>query len=423
MLVAGIHYIYSLTQDVREKLMKVQNKILSIVALSVFSHSAFSVPFTFEARSLGMGGASVATADLATAAWANPAMLTNQRPSDDFSLLIGVGAFVRDDDDLITDIDDFQAADARRAAAANAGNPGDEVAALVDMAAVINRIDNKDVAVDVSGVAAVGMAFNTFAMALSVRADAIGGGTVTDLACQLNVDPNCDVTQFTQEVTSANKNILNLEGVIATEFGVSLARKFRFYGKDVSLGIKPKLVDLQAFTYKESIIDTNSLGDVFDNGKKSDLGTFTSFDLGAAIELSDSLRLGLNIRNLLTDEFDLVGAKLNFDTNARIGLAYHNRMMTLAVDYDLTANKPLLANPVFDDLKTQYLAVGAEFNAFSFAQLRVGARKNVASGISSGAGNTALTAGIGFWLGFNLDVAATFTNNSVGGFVQTGFRF
>ncbi len=391
--------------------MKVQNKILSIVALSVFSHSAFSVPFTFEARSLGMGGASVATADLATAAWANPAMLTKQRPNDDFSLLVGVGAFVRDDDDLISDVDAFQAADARLKAAQSTGDvPGATVAAQ-DMSNIILGINGKDMAVDVSGVAAVGMAFKTFAMALSIRADAIGAGTVTDLS------------QNITEVTDPTKNILNLEGVIATEFGVSLAKNFRFQNKKVSLGIKPKLVDLQAFVYRESILNTNSLGDVFANGKKSDLGTFTSFDLGASIELSDSLRMGLNIRNLLTDEFDLGASKLNFDTTTRIGIAYHNRMMTLAADYDLTANKPLLANPVFSDLKTQYLAVGAEFNAFSFAQLRVGARKNVASGISSGAGNTALTAGVGFWLGFNLDVAATFTDNSLGGFVQTGFRF
>jgi len=391
--------------------MRIQNKILSVVALSVCSQAALSIPFTFEGRSLAMGGTSVATADLATAAWANPAMLTNQRPSDDFSLLVGVGAFVRDDDDLLTDIDAFQAADARLRSAQDANDiPGAAIAAQ-DMANVITGIEGKDMAVDVSGVAAMGIAFDSFAMALSIRADAIGAGTVTDLS------------QNVLEVTDPTKNILNLEGVIATEFGLSFAKDFRFYDRKVSLGIKPKMVDLQAFTFRESILNTNSLGDVFDQGKKFDLGTFTSFDLGAAIDLSESFRLGLNISNLLTDKFDLGGTILNFDTNARIGVAYRNRLLTVAVDYDLTANKPLLANPVFGDLKTQYLAVGAEFNAFDFAQLRVGARKNVASGISSGAKSTALTAGIGFWLGFNLDIAATFTNNSVGAFVQTGFRF
>ena len=391
--------------------MNLKNKILSIVTLLVLSQVAYAIPFTFEGRSLGMGGVSVATADLATAAWANPAMLTNQRPDDDFSLLIGVGAFLRDNDDLLTDIDDFQAADERLLAAQNAGDAPGVIQATNEMANIITGIDGKNMAADVSAVAAMGIAFDSFAMALSIRADAIGAGTVTNLS------------QTPVEVLDPTKNILNLEGVIATEFGLSIAKDFQFFNRKVSIGIKPKIVDLQAFTYRESIRTIDGLDAVFDQGKKSDLGTFTSFDLGAAIDLSDSFRLGLNIRNLLTDEFELDGQTLNFDTNARIGVAYYNRYLTVAVDYDLMENKPLLANSLFGDLKTQYLAVGAEFNAFDFAQLRIGARKNVASGISDSAKDTALTAGIGFWLGFNLDLAATFTDNSVGAFLQTGFRF
>ncbi|VAW54382.1 hypothetical protein MNBD_GAMMA06-821 [hydrothermal vent metagenome] len=392
--------------------MKISTKILFVVALSICAQSVRAIPFAFEGRSLGMGGVSVATADLATAAWANPAMLTNQRPSDDFSLLIGIGAFVRDDDELLQDIDDFQAADDRLQAATDASDATGAVNATQDMADIIRGIDGKDMAVNVSGVAAMGMAFDSFAMALSVRSDAIGAGTVTNLS------------QTPEELLNdPTKNILNLEGVVATEFGVSLAKDFRFFRKKVSLGIKPKVVDLQAFVFQESIRTANGLNDVFSDGQKADLGSFTSFDLGAAVDLTRSLRLGLNIRNLITDEFDLGNQTLNFDTSARIGLAYFNRLLTVAVDYDLIKNKPLLANPNFDNLKTQYLAVGAEFNAFDFAQLRIGARKNLASGISDKAKDTALTAGVGFWLGFNLDVAATFSNNSIGAFVQTGFRF
>lgn len=387
-------------------------KILSIIAFSVLSQTAQAIPFTFEGRSLGMGGVSAATADLATAAWANPAMLTNQRPSDDFSLLLGVGAFVRDDDDLRTDIDNYQAADARFQAAADPADP-EAVQALQDMANIITGIEGKVAAADVSGVAAMGIAFDSFAMALSIRADAIGGSTVENLS----TDP-IDLIN-----PNSGTNVVYLEGVMATEFGVSIAKDFQLFDKKTSFGLKPKIVDLQAFTYKESINTIDGINGVFDDGKKSDLGTFTSFDLGAAMELSNSFRLGLNIGNLITDEFDLAGQKLNFDTTARIGVAYYNRFLTLAVDYDLTENKPLLANPQYGDLKTQYIAMGAEFNAFDFAQLRVGARKNLADGISENAKETALTAGIGFWLGFNLDVAATFTENSLGGFVQTGFRF
>ena len=383
-------------------------KIFPVLAISAFSQTVQAIPFAFEGRSLGMGGASVATADLATAAWANPAMLTNQRPSDDFSLLLGVGVFGRDDDDLRTDIDNFQAADARYQAAQT---PVEELQAAQDMANIIAGLDGKAAAADVSGVAAMGMAFDSFAMALSIRADSIGASTVTNLS------------QTPTEVLDPTKNIVNIEGVLATEFGLSIAKDFQWSGKKTSIGIKPKFVDLQGFIYQESIRTIDDLDNVFDDGKKYDIGTFASFDLGAAIELSNSIRLGLNIRNVITDEFDLGGQKLNFDTTSRIGAAYYNRFLTVAVDYDLTENKPLLANPVYGDLSTQYLAVGAEFNAFDFAQLRIGARKNLADGISAAAKDTALTAGVGFWLGFNLDIAATFTDNSVGAFVQTGFRF
>lgn len=392
--------------------MKLKNKILSVVALSVISQATYAIPFSFEGRSLGMGGVSVATADLATAAWANPAMLTNQRPDDDFSLLIGVGAFVRDNDDLISDIDNFQEADDRRTAAIIANDTVGEAQALLEMQSIISGIEAKVIAPEVTGLLAMGMAFDSFAMAVSVRGDAIAGGTVTDLS------------QTPTEVIDPNFNILNIEGVLATEIGVSLAKDFQLFDRKVSIGIKPKVVDLQAFTFRESILTASAgFDNVTDDENKVDLGTFTTVDLGLAVDLTNSIRLGLNFRNLITDDFDLGGQTLNFDTEARLGVAYHNSFVTVAVDYDLIENEPLLANNAFDGLKTQYIAAGAEFNAFDFAQLRVGASKNLASGISGGAKDVAYTAGVGLWLGFNLDVAATFTDNSVGGFVQTGFRF
>jgi len=402
----------------RENLMKFTSKTLTIVTLSLFSQSVSAIPFSFEGRSLGMGGVSVATADLATAAWANPAMLTNQRPGDDFSLLIGVGAMLRDDDDLISDIEDFQDADDRRQAASSPSL--EEAKAILDMQKIIRELEGKIIAPEVSGVVAMGIAFDSFAMAVSVRGDVIAGGTVTDLSCDLITDTNCDP----DEIFSNQFNILNLEGVFATEIGISFAKDFEISNKKVSVGIKPKIIDLQVFTLTEPIIDAaTSVGDLTEEDVQFHLGTFTTIDLGFAVDLSQSFRVGLNIRNLLTDEFDVLGQTLNFDTEARIGLAYHNRLLTVAIDYDLLENEPLLANSSFKGLKTQYIAAGAEFNVFDFAQLRVGANKNLASGISNGAKDTTLTAGVGFWLGFNLDIAATFRDNSIGGFVQTGFRF
>ena len=405
-----------------EMLMKLKNKLVFLTGLSLLSQSVSAVPFTFEGRSLGMGGASTATADLATAVWANPAMLTNQRPDDDFSLLIGLGAFARDNDDLVTDINDFQDANDRLTAAENAGDAAGATAALQDMSNAILSTADKDIAADVSGVMAFGIAFDSFAMAFGVRADAIGAGTVTDTSCVLG-DTGCDPVTFRAQATSDQYNILNVEGVLATEFGVAFAKDFQVFNRKLSVGIKPKLVDLQAFTYRDAILNISGTGDVLNSDNRLDLGTFTSVDLGLAADISESFRLGLNVRNLLTDTFDLKGQTLNFDTNARLGIAYHSSLLTVAVDYDLTENKPLLANSNFDDLKTRYLMAGIELNAFDYVQFRAGAAKNVASGVSGSAGDTTLSAGLGFWLGFNLDLAATYRNGAVGGFLQTGFRF
>ena len=384
--------------------MKLKNKILSIAALSVFSQSVSAIPFTFEARSLAMGGVSVATADLATAAWANPAMLTNQRLDDDFSLLIGVGAFVRDNDDMIGDIEDFQDANDRF----ESGDLG----ALAEMQSIIAGIDGKVIAPEATAVASMGIAFESFAMAVSIRGDLIAGGNVINLS----VDPN--------DILDENFNILNIEGVLATELGVSFAKSFNVYDRKLSIGIKPKVVNLKSFTFSESILTTSAGFETLnDDENKADLGTFTTVDIGLAYDVTESVRLGLNVRNLITDDFKIGNQTLNFDTTMRLGVAYRNQFLTIAADYDLVENEPLLANETFNGLKTQYLSLGAEFNAFDFMQLRVGASQNLASNIRGGARDTLYTAGIGLWLGFNLDVAATLSNNSAGAFVQTGFRF
>ena len=395
------------------------HKVLAVVVLFVISQSTYAIPFTFEARSLGMGGVSVATADLASAAWANPAMLTNQPVEDDFALLIGVGVFARDDDDLIGDIDDFQDADDRREDAQDAGDLQAEADALLDMYSIVNGIDGKIVAPEATALIAMGKTFESFSMAISVRADAIAGGVVTDLSCDVT-EPGCDP----EELLSDEFNILNVDGVLATEIGVSFARDFKLWDRKVSIGIKPKLVELEAFSESEAILTVSTDSDyAIDQDNKEDLGTFSTIDLGLAMDVSDAVRLGLNVRNLITDEFDLFDQTLNLDTEARIGVAYHTRLLTLAADFDLTENEPLLPNESFDGLTRRIFAIGAEYKPVDYLKLRLGASKNLASGISDGAREVTYTVGVGIGSGFNLDFAAVINDNSIGAFLQTGYRF
>ena len=210
----------------------------------------------------------------------------------------------------------------------------------------------------------MGASFEHFSMSVSVRTDVIAGGTVTDISCSLLENIPNPGSCNPEELFSEDFNILNVEGVLATEFGVSFARDFHLWDRKVSIGIKPKIVDLQGFTFQESIRTADG-DDILDKDEdKDDLGTFESLDLGFALDLSDSVRLGLSLRNLLTDDFDLGNSTLSFDTAARLGVAYYNNFLTIAADFDLIENEPLLANDSFDALKTQYFAVGAEFKAF-----------------------------------------------------------
>lgn len=91
-------------------------------------------------------------------------------------------------------------------------------------------------------------------------------------------------------------------------------------------------------------------------------------------------------------------------------------MFTTALDVDLTP-----ASGFTSDSKRQFAAVGAEFNARKWAQLRTGYRQNLASNNGS-----AFTAGIGLspFDVIHIDVAGLVgTDNNYGAIAQLQFTF
>jgi len=105
----------------------------------------------------------------------------------------------------------------------------------------------------------------------------------------------------------------------------------------------------------------------------------------------------------------------------RGGVSYHNSFLTVAADMDLTEIDPIKVAGIPIEDPSKMLSVGVELNALDFMQIRAGYQTNMASGATA---PDVLSAGIGFWLGFHLDVAVTAAeDSSFGAFVQTGFRF
>jgi len=394
-----------------EGYMNNYKRILSAALLAVLSGSVAAVPFSFEARSLGMGNVRVATADIATAPFANPGMLSFQPSREDFSLLLGVGAYLNDNDDVIDKIDEYQTA-YDNFQADPVGNINEGFRA-VDIA---KSLEGDVIAPEATVMISTGFSGEKWAFAVSARSDAISAGTVTN------------ISQTVPELTDPTKNILEFEGVLTSELGVSLARNFQILGQKVAIGITPKYVKVDNIHLSESIstIDTG-FGDLLD-GTKQDLGDFTTLDVGLVMGMTKHTQIGLVATNLVAHKINFINssgdpATLSFDTQARLGIAYRTDFLTLGADVDLIENDALLTSQNFQALKTQNVSVGGEFNLLDFMQLRVGAQKNIADGISDAAKENLYTAGIGFWLGFNLDMALVAQSNSLGAFLQTGFRF
>ena len=385
-------------------------RILSAVVLMLVAHTAQAIPFAIEARSLGMGNVRVATADIATAPFANPGMLSFQPSRDDFSLLVGIGALLNDPDGLVDKIDEFQSA--YNAGTATPPNPAELSRAL----SIAQSMAGDVIAPETTLAVSTGFSGKKWAMAVSARADAIAAGTVTDIA------------QTLPELNDPTKNVLTIEGILTTELGLSVARNFQVLGQKIAVGLKPKYVTVDNAFIRESIttVDTG-LGDLLDDNNTLDLGDFTTLDLGIVMGLTKHTQLGLVASNLVAHEINFINssgdpAKLSFDTQARLGIAYRTDLLTLGADVDLIANDALLTTQNFQALKSQYVSLGGEFN-FKVVQLRVGVQKNIADEIADAAKDPMYTAGVGFWLGFNLDLAVVSRNDSLGGFLQTGFRF
>jgi hypothetical protein len=384
--------------------MTYYKRILLAALLVVVSGPLNASNFSVEARSLGMGNVRVATADIATAPFANPGMLSFQRSREDFALLVGLGAFLNDNDNIVDKIDDFQTAYNN----GQAGDPGEALRALDIAQSMLGDV----IAPETTLLFSTGFSAKKWAFAVSGRADAIAAGTVK-----------------TTDVNDPAQYDLVIEGILTSELGASLARNFRAFGYKMALGVTPRYIMVDSAYFSESLTTVDSgFNDLLKDENTRDLGDFTTFDIGFVMGLTKHMQIGLVATNLVSHKINFVNsagepAVLSFDKQARLGFAYRTNLFTLGADLDLIESDALLTSADFQALKKKNFSLGGEFNLLDFMQLRIGAQKNLADGISDAAKDNLYTAGVGFWFGFNLDLALVSQNESLGAFLQTGFRF
>ncbi|EFD6517672.1 conjugal transfer protein TraF, partial [Escherichia coli] len=131
--------------------------------------------------------------------------------------------------------------------------------------------------------------------------------------------------------------------------------------------------------------------------------------------------VGLVAQNIIPRSIDtkvVNGFKETFKVRpqATAGVSWHNDLFTTALDIDLTP-----ASGFTSDSKRQFASVGAEFNAWKWAQLRAGYRQNMASNSGS-----AFTAGVGIspFDVVHIDVSGLVgTDHDYGAMAQLQFTF
>ena len=411
------------------------SRLTIAIAIAAASSTAFAAPQSFKtSRSLAMGGAGVAIAHPASANISNPAMLVSGHHDwvDDFGLILpSINAAYADEEEVVDRIDDIQSDIERYDDLINSGG---SVADIQNSASNLKR-QLEDLGRDTMR-ADLGVG-----VSLAIPNDTISMGVFTTATLRATVRGNVaqsDLDQLQQVIDGATGAELedNLDSngrVLASaivEAGISFGRSFDLgLENPVQLGVSPKYVQLRTYQYTATVDGFDE--DEFDQDDSESTKSGFNIDLGAAYAFGEDQQwnAGVAIKNLIPMELDskfdpiLGEEKQTFELNPMVtaGIAHSGEYHVLTAEAELTKRK---AFGYGDD--TQWVSVGAELDAWRYAQLRVGARYNIASNDANDgiAEETQLTAGVGISLyGVRVDVAGMVSDADLGGAIEFGAAF
>ena len=208
--------------------------------------------------------------------------------------------------------------------------------------------------------------------------------------------------EVTISVSDDPQSEIEIVGVSIAEVGVPLARQFNYRAKSIAVGVTPKLQVINVF---EKTVVLGDADDEADNVSEDPIGYFQdnsttlyrgNIDIGAAHswDYYGQLRVGLAVKDIIPWDLETdKGTTLKIRPKLRAGVAHEAKFTKLALDLDLTENKPLKYGA-----PTRYLGIGGEVNAWGHAALRLGYRNNLSVDdshvISTGIGLTPFGTGL-----------------------------
>ena len=418
----------------------------------------------FDARALAMGGTTLAVGDTAQAQYYNPALLAFHSGDEDKTrdgrtyfptFVVQATDTVTAAMDAVDEKLDTQLSNAVNSynSLRNAANAGLVAHSATDLRKVLNKIANKDMALNSFIGISVSEPSNHEGGAFYIGARVISVGTSTITKTDLNLldeyiaAANALAAGATSQALAAqHPNLVNLNGSLKdptptltssadvsalgiSEWGMAAAKEFSVWGQAVSFGITPKLMRVDAYRDQAnfnnvSSTSLNSQLNKFSDTKSTHI-TFNA-DFGIAAIIAKHYRVGVAVKDTFAKDFtaqqsadpitglarpDLV---LKLHPRSRMGVGYVNDHFSLGLDYDLQESKPMA-----NEAPNQDLTVGAEYRLFDGLALRLGYRQD-----QTGLRENASSAGIGYrWHRFVMDIAYSESADMKAGGLQLGWTF
>ncbi len=159
-------------------------------------------------------------------------------------------------------------------------------------------------------------------------------------------------------------------GLLLTELGIAMSWGVELFRNKIDVGFTPKFVQGTTYEYNSTLGSSQRETAA---RKENEDWQFT-LDVGISKAISDKLKLGLVVKNLVPLEFSTKsGGNINIQPQLRAGAAYRSEKWGYwALDMDVLENKSIGGGD-----NTQYLSLGGEWLVKSWA-LRAGYKQNLA---------------------------------------------
>ena len=206
------------------------------------------------------------------------------------------------------------------------------------------------------------------------------------------------------------ESLVSATGAVITEAGVAMSRQVQLFGQALAAGLSFKVQRIDNFIDLERVVD-DRISPRRNNRYYADV----NFDVGLVRQFGERWRVGLAVKDIIPQDYDTaLGTTIRMRPRARIGAAYQVGRFQVAADVDLNQNEPLGREQA-----TQEVAVGAEWAIGAPLKIRGGYRHDM-----EGRRDDILSFGIGtVWKRLALDLAYAGSDDTRAAALQFGIVF